>query len=755
MSEAASCSGSPGRRSGGARAHRWVHRLATAVGAFAAALFLVAAAGLWRLTQGPISLDLVTPYIQEALNRSDRGPRIAVSGGRIGIDRQTHQLNLWMEGVRLTQSDGEPLAVFPAVSAAFGLRSFLHGTLAPTRLVIERPVLRLVRNETGTIRLRFGDQHSDASSFGPEILAQLAGQREQGAPFGLMRRVIVRDATFVLDDRQTGRRWRADHVDAAVERAPEGYAGDLSLTVPLGGRTPEFHASYRYSSAQRTLDVALEIHAIEPAALASFAPELAPLAAANFPVSGTVVTRLNLAELKSEGLRVDLHLGKGSIKSELLPGGLLAVQEGTVRAVYAPETGELRLARLALDLGDGSAISFAGTLSGVTPAMVAGRGLRAKSIPGKLAIVLANVPVNKFESLWPPALSRGGRRWVLDNIHDGMLDEAAVQLDLDVNAATRSAEVVSAHGTMRYHDATITYLPGLTPAQKVSGTARLQDKRLIFTPTGGTVKSVHVTGGSLEISDLGAPVEWLTVDIPFAGPIQDVLETIDAKPLGYAHAIGIDPAGVAGRAEARIHFKLPLLKDLKLDQIAFAAKANLTGAGIAKVAMNRNLTDGNFALVITRPGAHLQGSSRFDGVPLNIDAHLFFKPKDGERARYRIGLTLNDEQRRRLGFDFIPDRLSGPAAIDLLYRTLDPAHARAEATVDLQSTSLSIPEAGWKKPPGAPAMARLSLDLYNERISRLREIAVKAAGLDARFAVALTPDAQQMARIDIQRFAVG
>jgi uncharacterized protein YhdP len=308
--------------------------------------------------------------------------------------------------------------------------------------------------------------------------------------------------------------------------------------------------------------------------------------------------------------------------------------------------------------------------------------------------------------------------------------------------------------SIRQRDATISYFQGLSPARKVSGTATLDDKRLAFTPTGGSVKSVQATDGSLVITDLGAPVEWLTVDLSLAGPIQDVLATIDAKPLRYAHDIGVDPARVAGRTEANLHFKLPLLKDLKLDQVQYAVKASLTGAAIAGAAMSRDLTDGNFALEITRPGAHLWGTSRFDGVPLDIDANLFFKPTDGARARYRVALTVDDEQRRRLALDVLPERLGGPVGIDLTYWTLGRTHAAAEAALDLRSASLSVAEAGWAKPAGASAGAKLTLDLYNEQIIRLRDIEVRAAGLDGRFAVALEPETGRIDRVDIQRLVI-
>jgi hypothetical protein len=724
------------------------------LGTPAAALILLCGFGLWRLTQGPIDLGALTPLIQELVDRSTGGAQVAISRARLGIDRRTRQLDLRLEGVRVADAAGEPFATFPDISAGFSLSSLLQGKLAPTRLVIERPLLHLVRDEAGAIHLRFGEPDSRAPSLGPDILDQLAGPPNPDRPFGLMRRIVVRNAAVIYDDRQTNRRWEADRVDASIERNLQGLAGDVSFALPSGSHQPELHASYRYSSEERAVDLSIQIGGVEPAALASLSPDLAPLALADFPISGTLATRLNLRGLTNEGVRLDLYLGKGSIKSELLPEGHVALQQGTIRAVYAPETGELRLAKLDLDLGGGSALTVDGTVDGLTPAMIAGTEPAPSSIPGKLRIVLADVPVAKFESLWPPALSRGGRRWVLANIHDGVLDEAAVRLDLAIDPAARSAEVVSAHGTMRYRDATISYFQGLTPARKVSGTATLDDKRLVFTPSGGSVKSVQVTGGSLQITELGAPVEWLTVDLSLAGPIRDVLETIDVKPLRYAHDIGVDPAQVAGRTEANLHFKLPLLKDLKLDQVQYAVNASLSSAAITDVAMNRNLTGGDFALEITRPGARLRGTSRFDGVPLSIDANLFFKPTDGARARYRVAMTVDDEQRRRLGFDFLPNRVAGPVGIDLTYWTLDAAHAQAKAALDLRSADLSVAEAGWKKPAGAPAGAKLVLDLQNEQVTRLREVEVKAAGLDGRFAVALEPDTGRIDRVDIHRLAI-
>jgi hypothetical protein len=286
---------------------------------------------------------------------------------------------------------------------------------------------------------------------------------------------------------------------------------------------------------------------------------------------------------------------------------------------------------------------------------------------------------------------------------------------------------------------------------EVSGTATLADKQINLPPAGRSNRPRH--GGDPSHRPRCA-VEWQTIDLALAGPIRDVIEVIDAKPLRYAHDIGLDPARVAGRSELNLHFKLPLLRNLKFDDVEFGAKANITGASIAKAAMGRDLSDADFAVDLGRPGVRLQGKARFDGIPINLDGGITFKP-NGVRSQYRVALRLDDAERRRLDFNFFPDRISGPIGIDLTYSAFDGGRAQIEALLDLRATSLSVTEAGWNKAPDIPGAGKLVLDLANEQVTRLREIEVKTVGLYGKFAVALTPDRQQVERVDIARLVIG
>ena len=180
----------------------------------------------------------------------------------------------------------------------------------------------------------------------------------------------------------------------------------------------------------------------------------------------------------------------------------------------------------------------------------------------------------------------------------------------------------------------------------------------------------------------------------------------------------------------------------------------MTGVSIAKVAMDRNLTDGAIALELARAGAHAQGTARVDGIPIKLDATVPFRVRGGPRAIYRIGMTLDVEARRRLGLDF-DARLTGPIGVDVTYSRFEAARAQAVANLDLRAASLAIDEAGWKKSPDTPGTAKLVIELDHDRITQLSDVEVKSAGLDGRLAVAVSEDGKQVERVDIRRMVAG
>ena len=725
------------------------------LGAIAAVLILAAAFAIWRLMQGPVELNWLAPYVEAGLQRSGIGFNVALSGVRIGIDRNTHQLELRAENVRLSRRDGEPLAQFPEMAAGFALGALLQGRLAPTALVIEDPVLHLVRYAGGAISAQIGGDRTP--DLGPRVLERLAGPPEPGAPLARLHRITIRGATVFVDDRGSGRTWRIDRVDIAVDRSRKGARGDVSFAVPLRDTTPELHASYRFLARRKLLDLDLAIDGVKPDRLPPLIPELVQLRHIAAPVSGTLQTRIDLARGEAQGSRLDLALGQGHIYSDWLPAGGVRVDGGELRATYAPEKNEVRVTRLAIDLGGGTRLALHGTVGGVTPALVAPSAAAhlSRHLTGHFTAALTHAPLARFAALWPPAFFPGARKWTLANVRDGVLDEGAVQIALDLDPDLHTANLVSAQGRLRYHGLTVTYLDGLPPVKKVDGTAAFAGDRLVVTPTAGVLRGLRVVGGSMTVSGLAEQNQWMTIDLGVVGSVKDALQVIDSRPLRYAHKIGLDPARIGGRADTRLHFRFPLFADLKLAAIDYGAKATITGASIPDLAFGYGIRDGRFALDLDRNGARLKGNGLFAEIPAKLRATLRFHAKSGPHAMFRIGMTLDSAAQRRLGFDIAPDRVRGPIGIDATYAAFAAERGEATATLDLRDATLSIPEAGWKKPQGQPGSARVVLDMANQKIARIRQITVSAAGLDGRMTAVLAPDRKSIAAVAIGRLLIG
>src|SRR6185437_4107192 len=298
------------------------------------------AVGAWRLMQGPVELDWALPYVQAGFARAGLGMDVTMSGVRLGIDRGTRQLDLRVEDVHLSLPSGERLASFPEMATSFSLGSLLRGRLAPTQLTVERPVVELSRDASGSISFRIGGA---AAGSGQDIAMSMIGPAEADAPMGQLTRLRIREATVIVDDEMVGRRWRAGNLDAAITRDDKGSAGDFSVAVTLGAETSELHATYRYAAARRKLDLGLSVDRAQPAALAELLPTLAPMSSIHVPVSGTAQTQFDIDESKFEGMRVDLSFGAGWLQNAQFPGGRLAVGGGELHAVYAPEEKRVRL----------------------------------------------------------------------------------------------------------------------------------------------------------------------------------------------------------------------------------------------------------------------------------------------------------------------------------------------------------------------------------------------------------------------------
>lgn len=343
----------------------------TGVGAVA-----LAAGGLftWRLSQGPIALDPLIPYVEQAL--SDRDGRFHIDIGELVLSLEGEdglentggrRLDLRARRVQALNAEGAELAAVPEMGIGFSIPALFRGTLSPTRLDLVRPRLTVLRRADGSLAF---DVRADAESTGnsdtagpdlmDEALDSLRRPPDIDRPLGLLRRLSVVGADLRVENRMLDLSWHATRADIVLTRDSQGAQGRARVTLDLGngggGATPQavtVAAAGHYNIADATTDLTLSVDGLEPAALAEVGPALAPLSAVKLPLSGTVSARL---DPRFEPMTVDLDL-RGGAGTVALPATLrpepVAVHSLELRGSLDVPGRRLRIDDLSLAAADG------------------------------------------------------------------------------------------------------------------------------------------------------------------------------------------------------------------------------------------------------------------------------------------------------------------------------------------------------------------------------------------------------------------
>lgn len=318
-------------------------------GLFAAAAVAFAVAA-WRLLAGPVPLDALTPYLAASLSNPASGVRVDIAHVQVALGAGL-RIELVASGVDLRVGASGPQLALGELTVDLGLGAALRGVIAPTRIVLDRPVLRLARDKDGDFHLGIGTGDAAASEAGlRQVLRDLSGPSDPRVPLGLLRELQVRRADFVFDDAALGVVWRAGPADLDIHRDAAGMRGAVTLAVASGGHASRIAGEVDYVRATGALDARLGFGDLVPAAWAQAAPALAPLAALALPVSGVVRATLDPARAAIVAASCELQLGAGMLRLAQLPGGAVAVTGGTLFAAYDPAAGSVTIERAALGL---------------------------------------------------------------------------------------------------------------------------------------------------------------------------------------------------------------------------------------------------------------------------------------------------------------------------------------------------------------------------------------------------------------------
>lgn len=717
-----------------------------------AGLAVLAAAGMWLLSRGPITLDAVAPYVAQILSRGD-GLTVSIDHTLLSINGAGH-IVVFARGVHLAREVNGATLTLGDLALEFDPVTALHGAIAPIRIIVNRPELRLDRNADGSFHFGVGDAAPDvAEDWGQKFIGDLVHPPDGKGPLGYLTELSVQGASLTIDDRAFGVEWHAADANARLIRSADRSSGNFRIALGQGEGEATLDGDFTFLPTDQWLVVRLAFKDLKPSLWAETSPALAAVAALDLPVSGELRAELDPALLTVRDAIADLSFGEGVLKQEFLAGGRISVAHGTLQAGYDAIGGRINLGLLSFDLAPGT-VSAVGTIEGVGGGLLA--GIRPGAIEAKLALGAQGIKVDDLPRLWPERADADTRDWVTQHIADGTVDKVAAQVDvaLDLSpGAAMPAQIRAFDGTMKFSNLSVEYFRPLPPVRNVNGTGYFGRTEIGFAAAAGDLGNIKASAATARFYQLDTHDEQAKINVTAKGPLADALALLDTAPLFYAREIGIDPKRAAGDFTAQLNFAFPLLKHLLFKDVTYGADATLTDVRLAEVLFKRDLSNGALKLKLNPNAAQVDGTAALAGVPLTFAWTQNLQAKAAIRTHYSVKAVVDAAQRSALGFDFVADMLGGPVAVDASYDLTGADRARAAATLDLKDSTLDIKKLNWKKAAGVPAIARVALDLANDKVTAIREASLQGTGVDAKGSMSF--DDQGMSAITLDHVLAG
>ncbi len=770
-------------------------RAARGAGGVAAAAFGLALAGLallgLRLLDGPVPLPWLAPRLQAAAD-AGFGP------GRMALDSVAFAARspggrgpaLRIGGLELRDEDGGRLFAAREVYVAFRALDLAQGRLRPTAVSAPGARIALRLGRDGRVALG-APADAPGESFDAAGLLALAAA---GGPLDSLSEIALPGLRLSIADARSAEPWPEARGDLRLSLGGDAAQASGSLAWPDGLRAAFDARGFAGEAGAGGGGGVLRIgfDGARPATLARRHPGLPALGDA--PLSGAIeaalgpdgalgalsgrveagagvlalpgaplraldnaradfawdpaAARLSLSRLEASGpsgeaaLAGDIAFGAGGgatlslrlsrlrIADRALLAAPVAFDGGALAARIAPGARAVEIDALSLTRG---------TLrleAGGRVAAPAGEG-GAAGATAEVAATLTGATPDDIVALWPEGVARGARAWLSRNLEAGLVDRAELRARLGPGGPELDL-------TFGFRDAVGHYLRPLPPIEGGAGVGVLTEDAFTLTLAAGRVAppgggTVDLGGSTFAVPDLGDPLSTALVRVTGEGPVPAILEVLDMPPLGFVRRVGLAPRAVAGRARATAELRLPLIADLRLDQVAVSAEAALADVDLVAPGVDAPMTAQALALTADLDRLTLAGDVTLAGAPLRLDLTETFAPAAGTaRTALRLAGPVTAAQAAALGVDPGP-RVGGRAGVEAAIDLRDGGVLDFEATLDLAGTTLEGAPLPWRKAAAQPGTARVSGRRDGAGLA-LRAIEADIGGLSLRGSADLARD---------------
>jgi hypothetical protein len=319
-----------------------------------ALIIIGAGAVMWRLSEGPVALDLFRNDAESALAEAFGGDVVELGALEARFDPDSALVMVAARDLTVSTEEGGVIVRAPLIEAGLALDALVIGRLSVVEARMDGGLISLVRRADGAVGAGIGGPESALANARlprrpPPDIADLVVLLNDPAltdsPIGRLRGLQMDGAVIRIVDEVTGLDWRIDETRVTLDRDQESLqaqaAGRLATTA--GFTTFDLNLESRRSMERLILQAAIDN--ISSRALAPARGDFAVLSAFDAPLSLDFAVSAD----REDGLRsarFRLEGGEGALRIGETES---ALRGGVIEARFNPRAGQLLLSEARID----------------------------------------------------------------------------------------------------------------------------------------------------------------------------------------------------------------------------------------------------------------------------------------------------------------------------------------------------------------------------------------------------------------------
>jgi hypothetical protein len=728
------------------------------LGALLAGIALLVGFLAWRLIyEGPIHMAFLAPYVERSIAEANSDFEVQIEDTVLTWAGWPRGLDLRAVNLHVKDRQKRDLAVLPQVSLTLSARAMMRGLIAPSKVEILSPDLKLRRRADGVLMfglqtLDQGPQANAAAMPSPaEVIEELLDDSDPDRSVGYLRSISIVNGKVAIDDRSAGMVWAANDLNFEISRKDDAtLGGTLSADLPQFGAPALAQASIVIDPKASTVQVDTAFQGLDIAALGLIEPKLAELSNSEVVLSGRMNTKGPIGGGVPGPIDFQVNTANGTLN---LPGRIkepvpLKLMQATGRIDFSKDV--FHLEKLSLDIG-GPTIEATADVDGALSGAASDGGAPLL----KLALKAEKFPASWMDRYWPEGAAGNTRDWLVPNIPDGMVESVNADLVMRLpSEAGGPAKVETLKGAMSTSGLTVHYLRPMPPITDGVATATFDQDSFDATITGGRVGDIKLQKGDLHITGLDVEDQFIKVGGDVASSLSDALKLLDHPRLGYAAKLGLKPEEAGGEAQASIFFDFPAEKSLTFARVKIAVDAKVQHVALKRIRFGQDVTDGTLDLKLDQNGMVVSGPVTYAGSDLDIQWRQEFGDKVDVRESFQAKGKTSTGSRALVGYDFRP-WVDGPADVALKFSRRDDGRGLLEANFDLKDAVLAMDFLKWRKPAGTPAQGALKLNLDGDRPLDISDLAIDGEGFSIGGGATFAPDGGSIAKLALKKANIG